>query len=649
MNKYVGNFNGTFKFLDKKLTLSFGLTAGTTREQIAPVSDNPGSTGNLISLAMQWNPTLVLKHGDGSYTVNRNGQVNPLSLSDAYNDYSDVVSLLGYLSAGYKITPDLEYKFLYGANQSFGTRNMELQGWITGTGGNADGKGLAQVGSAQLFSQTLSHTLTYTHQFTNLTLTGLLGYEYGSNSYKTKYTSTYGFDYNLNTSSRIPIHYYDNMQDGARTNLTTSSSYDPAVELQSYFARVQLNYKDRFNLSASFRSDGSNKFGENNKYAYFPAIAGKWDITSENFMKSGKFFNHLALRVGWGETGNQSFPAGAAVDRYQYTSNGSLGVINFANPDLKWETLESTNAGVDFTILNNRLSGSIDVFTKKTKDPLFPGTLPAPAPSGIIWENLPGFITNKGFELALDGKIIQNDNLVWTLGGNLTYVENKFVYAPIGGSPLVLTGQLNGKGTSQTWVQAIGNEQPIDVFFLRKFHGFDKDGFAITDGASSYSGDPNAHYIVGISSELAFKKFSVLLNMHGAFDYVIYNNTLQSVTGLGFITNGSNISKQLQNTPENVANPVSASTRYMQKGDFMKLGNLTLRYNWGNIGKALKNVSFYVSGYNLAVFTSYKGFDPEVNVSKTDFFNTGIPSIGIDYVGYPSVRTFTFGINFSLN
>jgi iron complex outermembrane receptor protein len=87
----------------------------------------------------------------------------------------------------------------------------------------------------------------------------------------------------------------------------------------------------------------------------------------------------------------------------------------------------------------------------------------------------------------------------------------------------------------------------------------------------------------------------------------------------------------------------------MQKGDFMKLGNLTIRYNWGNIGKALKNVSFYVSGYNLAVFTSYKGFDPEVNVSKTDFFNTGIPSIGIDYVGYPSVRTFTFGINFSLN
>jgi iron complex outermembrane receptor protein len=113
--------------------------------------------------------------------------------------------------------------------------------------------------------------------------------------------------------------------------------------------------------------------------------------------------------------------------------------------------------------------------------------------------------------------------------------------------------------------------------------------------------------------------------------------------------NGSNISQQLINTPENVANPVSASTRYMQKGDFMKMGNLTLRYNVGHIGNAFKNVSAYVSGYNVFVITKYKGFDPEVNVSKTDFFGTGIPSIGIDYVGYPSLRTFTFGLNFSLN
>jgi len=649
LSKYIGNLNGSYRFLDRKLTITFGVTAATTKEQIAPISDNPGSTGNLVSLAMQWNPTLVLKHSDLDYTVNRNGQVNPLTYSDAYNDKADVTTLLAYITGAYKITPELEYKILYGTNTSTGTRGMEIQGWITGTGGNADGKGLATTGDARLFSQTLSHTLTYNHKFNDLNLTALAGYEYGSTSYKTQNTSVYDFNYNLKTTNLIPVHYYDNMQDGKRANLTTSSSNDPSVELQSYFGRVQLNYRDKYNLSASFRADGSNKFGGNNKYAYFPAVAARWDIASEDFMKGMKFFNALALRVGWGQTGNQSFPAGAAVDRYQYTSNGSLSVINFANPDLKWETLESSNAGIDFTILNNKLSGSIDVFTKKTKDPLFPGTLAAPAPSGILWQNLPGYITNKGGEIYLDATIIQNNNLIWKLGGNLTYVKNKFVYPPIGNSPLVLTGQLNGKGTSATWVQAIANDQPIDVFFLRQFHGFDKDGFAITDGAASYAGDPNPHYIVGISSELDYKKFQLTVNMHGAYNYFIYNNTLQSVTGLGFILNGSNISKQLINTPENPANPVSASTRYMQSGNYMKMGNATLRYNAGNVGRSLKNVSVFVSVYNAFILTNYKGFDAEVNVSKVDFFGTGIPSIGIDYVGFPSARTFTVGFNFNLN
>jgi iron complex outermembrane receptor protein len=286
--------------------------------------------------------------------------------------------------------------------------------------------------------------------------------------------------------------------------------------------------------------------------------------------------------------------------------------------------------------------------SKKTKDPLFPGTLSAPAPSGIIWENLPGYISNKGGEIGLNGVVISKTNLHWNIGANLTYVKNKFVYPPIGNSPLVLTGQLNGKGTSQTWVQAIANDQPIDVFFLRQFHGFDKDGFAITDGSASYAGDPNPRYVIGISSELDFKKLSVQINMHGAYDYYIYNNTLQSVTGLGFITNGSNISKQLINTEENIANPVSASTRYMQKGNFMKLGNATIRYRFGDIGNVIRNFSVYVSGYNVFIITKYKGFDPEVDVSKTDFFSTGIPSIGIDYVGYPSIRSFTFGLNFSV-
>jgi len=654
LDKYIANFNGTNKLLDKKLTLSFGITAANVNEQIAPVSNNAGSTGSIISNALQWNPTLLMKHGPLQYTSNPNGQVNPLSFSDGYNDFANVTTLLGNFSAAYKIIPGLEYKFLYGANYSTGNRKEELMGWVQGTGGtnipDATGKGgNAAVGAAQLFSQTITHTLTYdTKIHEDLNLTALVGYEYYTTSYKTQFNSIYGFDYNNNVTKLIPIHLYDNMQDGNLKNAFTYSSNDPTVDLQSYFGRVMLNYKDKYSLSASFRADGSSKFGSNNRYAYFPAVSAKWNINDEEFLKGSSVVSNLALRVGWGKTGNQEFPAGAAQDRYQYTGNGSLSVINFANPDLKWETVTASNAGIDFGFFQGRLTGSLEVFSKKTTDPLFPATLAQPGNGGTIYRNLPGYITNKGGELALNGVIIQTKDWYWSVGGTMEYVKNKFTYPQAGTAPLTLTGQLNGKGTSATFVQAIANGQPIDVYFLRQFHGFDQNGFALTDGAASYAGDPNPKYIVGLNTELDYKKFTLTINMHGAYDYLLYNNTLQSVIGLSFIGNGSNISKTLIGTTENTANPVSASTRYLSSGNYMKLGNATIRYKLGDLGKYIKGANVYFSGSNLFVITKYKGFDPEVSVSTTDINSTGIPSRGIDYISYPSVRQFTLGVNFSL-
>ena len=165
LDKYIANMNGSYRFLDKKLTLKFGLTAASTTEQIAPISNDPGSTGNLISLSEQWNPTLPLQRGSLNYTANPNGQINPLLLSDAYNDFARVTTLLGNISGGYKITPDLQYMLFYGVNYSTGNRGQEMLGFISGTGGNADGKGLGSVANAQLFSQTITHTLTYSHTF----------------------------------------------------------------------------------------------------------------------------------------------------------------------------------------------------------------------------------------------------------------------------------------------------------------------------------------------------------------------------------------------------------------------------------------------------------------------------------------------------
>jgi TonB-dependent starch-binding outer membrane protein SusC len=324
-----------------------------------------------------------------------------------------------------------------------------------------------------------------------------------------------------------------------------------------------------------------------------------------------------------------------------------ITTINFANPNLKWETLTSYDGGIDFGILGNRIFGYIDAFSKKTTNPLFPGTLSVPSQGATVWQNLPGYITNKGFEVSLGTTIVRTQDFTWNLNVNAEFIKNKFIYPALGTSPLFLTGGIDGQGVSSAFAQAIANNQPIDVFYLRQFQGFDQNGIAIVKSqASSYSGDPNPHIILGLNTDLTYKKFNLAINTHGAFGNKIFNNTLISVTNLGNIANGKNISKTLIGTPESLANPVSASTRFLQSGDFLKVGNVTLSYNVGKVAGILKTAHVFVTVYNLVEFTKYTGFDAEVN---QDHNNSGIPSLGLDYIGYPTSRSLSAGVNFSLN
>lgn len=647
LEKYLANINGQYRFFDKKLSLDFYLTAAHTKEMIAPISRDAGSNGNLISAALNWNPTLYLiKNGIYNQT-NPSGQFNPLALSDAYDDISNVTTLLGSITAGYRITPNLEYRFLYGINYGQGVRKQQIEGWFKGSLVDPASPGAAAVSNAELSSQTFTHTLSFTKQLTSaFSLNALAGYEYWTTNYEGNSTSVSGFDYNLSEASRLGINYYDNMQDGKQSKLRSSSYHDPTISLQSYFVRAILNYQDKYLFTGTFRADGSSKFGANNKYAYFPSLAAAWNISNEAFMSGNSVFHNLKLRLGWGQTGNQEFPAGASKMLAQYQTNGgNLVTLHMANPNLKWETVTSTDAGIDFSLWNNRIYGYIDFFSKKTTNPLFLGTLPQPSSGANIYQNLNGYITNKGFEVNLGVNIIQGTNLSWDIRLNAEYVKNKFVYPPSGSSPLFLTGGIYGQGVSNTFSQAIANGQPIDVFYLRTFSGFDKDGIAISTTGSSYVADPNPHVIAGFSTNLDYKKWSLAINAHGAFGNKIYNNTLTSVTNLGNIVNGKNIAASLIGTTEGLSNPVSASTRFLQSGDYMKLGNASIRYHVGNIGSHIKNASVFVTGTNLFEITKYTGFDAEVN---NDANNNGVPSLGIDYIGYPTARTFMVGLNFSL-
>lgn len=660
LKKYVASFNDQHKFLDKKLSIDFNALAANVNEQIAPISNDAGSAGNIISLALIWNPTLELKRANGLFNqTNPSGQTNPLALSEAYNDYSNITTLLGSVSASYKITPDLEYRALLGVNYGTGTRKAEIQGWIQSLGSPTGGA--ANYATAQLVSTTITHTLNYTKQITsNFNLNAIAGYEYWKTNYEG--SGMFGSNFVLNQSQldlTPNYHYYDNMNGGDPANRQDYSFKDPRVELQSYFARAILNYQDKYLLTGTFRADGSSKFGANNKYAYFPSVAAAWNIANESFLKNSGLFNTLKLRLGYGQTGNQEFGVADLALQTGTYNGAALSPSHYANPDLRWETVTSVDAGIDFGFLKNRVWGFVDYFNKKTTNPIVDFPISLPSAGGTVFKNMDGkthptvgytpkgWITNKGVEVALGVAVIEKASLTWNINANATFVKNKFLSPELANVPYFKnTGGLHGQGTSNAYSEAIGNGQPIDAFYLPVFPGFDKTtGIQPPSQAPVFSGDPNPSMYFGLSTDLNYKKWALSISTHGSLGNKIFNNTAMSVLNISNIIGGRNIASNLIGNGESTANAITPTTRFLEKGDYLKLGNATINYNFGNLGKFVKNANVYVSGNNLFVITKYTGFDPEVNIDKA---LNGIPSLGVDYIGYPTARTIMIGVNFSL-
>ncbi len=647
LDKYLGSFGGQAKFLDKKLTFDFNLRIGSTKENITNVSNTADSKGNLISAALSWNPTIDFKGTDGKYIVPGNGGGNPLAFSKAYSDIAKVNAVLADISASYKLTNDLEYKFLYAINTGTGERNTNIDGWLGGYNG-ISGLGVGAKSFAKLTSQTFTHTLNYrANVSSNITIDALAGFEY----WKTDYSgSTYfasGFNTNLDETNLIPIKYTSLLSNG-NVQAPPSVFVNPQTELQSYFARAVVNLSDKYVFTGTFRADGSSKFGKNNKYGYFPSFAAKWNINNENFMKGNTLFSNLALRASWGITGNQEFPAGAAQEQFSLSAYNTAGQINVANPDLKWESTKSYNFGLDYSLKNGRVWGSLDYYNKNTTDILFQSTAIQPAPASIYYINIPANLINKGVEFSVGASVIDKKDFGLDLNFNIAHNTNKLTnfYAPGTKTPIqILTGEINGQGVSGTLSQIITNNQPVNAFYLKKFGGFDTNGKQLIADNPEISGDPNPHNVYGVSVSLRYKKLTAVINGGGATGFMIYNNTATNITNLAGILAGRNVDVAAYNSPEKTSSSAAASTRFLEKGDYFKLRNVSVRYNVGALGKYVKGLTVFASGSNLFVLTKFTGFDPEVNIDKS---NNGYPSRSIEYVPYPTPRTFSFGFNISL-
>lgn len=637
LRKYTGNYTSSYKFLpEDRLTLDVNLMASNTAESGAPIAETSNVYGSLVSNALEWNPTVPLQDAEGNYVQRQYKNVpglptNPLALINYYSDRANITNILGSMGVTFRIMDGLNYKFGLGINHAKGDRAVDISGdlflnLVTDLGQTV-------VSNSQLDSRTLTHTLNYEKEFNGVRLNALVGYEF--QDYKNRYTNIEATGF-----SSFEIKGSDILQNPSRDNIRVSSFKDPTNQLQSYFGRLNMAFSDKYLLTATMRADGSTKFGANNKYGYFPSLAAAWVLSEESLFNEVRGLNHLKLRLGWGRTGNQEFPAGASQERYSFGLQ-QISLNNVANPDLRWETTETYNIGLDFALFESRLNGSIEYFDKRTHDLLF--QLPAlqPAPAAQFWTNLPATIRNNGAELTLNYTAIRNENVVWDIGANATILQNRF--SGYSGAP-ILTGQIHGSGLPGNYSQQLLNNQPLFVFYMPRFEGLDENGLSRHSETSEVVGDPNPNFLMGLSTSLDYKKFSLSASLNGVFGHQLYNNTANAVITAANLGLGRNTSPEIGQGKESVANGNVMSTRFLENGNYLRLQNMSLSYNLGSYRDWVNNVRLSLTGQNLFVITDYSGFDPEVNTNKGV---NGVPSLGIEYIPYPTSRTFMLGLTAS--
>ena len=260
-------------------------------------------------------------------------------------------------------------------------------------------------------------------------------------------------------------------------------------------------------------------------------------------------------------------------------------------------------------------------------------------------ENLDGEVINSGVEIALNTFFVRQEKLNWDFGVNATFQKNKVQNFP----GFVRTGAINGQGLSNVTIQRIQNGLPLNAFYGKRYLGINKaTGLADYEDEGNteyYLGDPNPNVLLGINTRVGYDRLSLEVSLNGALGQQVYNNTSNAALPISNLGQ-RNIDRNLLGTDpqESTANPLSASSRYLEDADYLKLANATLSYRIGDLGKSFKNAVVYFTGQNLFIITKYSGFDPEVNTDKT--YND-IPSFGIEYTPYPTARTFTFGFNLS--
>ena len=654
LRREVLSINLSPKFFDNHLKVEINVHGASTDSRSA----NTGAIGNAVS----FDPTQSVysttnKHFGGYFewttndtTPNSLSNRNPVALLNQYDNENHALRSFGNLQLDYKFhfLPELH------ANANLGYDVAKYNGTTVVT---AD--------AAQSFNAVPTlrgQNNQYYNNYTNKVGEFYLNYVKDIQSIKSNINAVAGMGYYDN------YNYYKNYASISASNDTLPNSapiYPSSFTestLESYYSRLIFTIDNKYVLMGSVRTDGSSKFAKNNRWGVFPSGAFTWKAKQENFFKNISVISDLKLRIGYGVTGNQD---GIGLYSYlnSYSQGGNSSQVNFGNSyyhswtpsayaaDLKWEQTATTDAGIDFAFLNNRITGSIDYYYKKTQDLLATVFIPTLTNFGNQVTRNVGNMTDEGVDFVINASPIVNKNFTWDIGFNVAY--NKFNITNLTVSKDSLAkfvnynvGSISGGTGNTIQVQSV-NYNPNTFYVLQQVYGKDgkpiegayvdqnRDGIINPSDLIHYK-SPFAPFTLGFTTSLSYQKWTLSTVLRASVGNYMYNNVASNNAVVRNILNPSGF---LQNAPSSVLNTnfynnQFFSSYYVENASFLKMDNLGLSYNVGYLSKKSYNLRLSLNCQNVFTVTKYTGSDPEIYG-------------GIDNVLYPRPRTITLGANLS--
>jgi len=684
LERLTARVNLNHRFLDDKLRLSFQGSVSRVNDNLAPTGGTAGYKGDILGAAFSANPTWPNDPDFDGGTL-----VNPANLLAYTQGTTNTNRYLANLSLEYDLTSNLKAKLAVGVDKSdsdnFSVSSADVLGLEDGIPGN--GRGAYNMLEVQ--NELLEATLTYNKEYKNSKLEVLGGFSYQSFRNSGLYSGAWGFssrdldvmgsnlqDVVSGIAGEISGQYqqfgyapnltgvyvrgYDGLDfvsssfsantSTANVNSLAVDTYDNTTELQSFFGRVNYTLSNKYLFTATLRADGSSAFAEANRYGYFPSGAFAWKLNEEDFMSDSNM-STLKLRLSAGITGNQEGVGyGNYVNRSRWNglnpqNNGNIdlgngnSIISFGGDGLKWESTIQYATGLDFGFNNDRLSGSIDVYRKETKDLLFLVDEAQPAILDRKFKNLTDSkIVNQGVEFSLGYDLVQTEDFNWSANFNVAYNDNMVES---------LSGQydfanVNGPGLSGAFAMRLQEGYSLFSYYMQEFSGYDSAGQPIVGEKGFVGKSALPNLTGGLSTSINYKKWTMSAYFNGQFGHYVYNNTANAFFTAGAFKTTRNVLPGTLTSGEDLGASAPVSTRFLEKGDFVRLQNLSLAYDMPLSGEGVfKSMVFSVTGQNLFLMTDYSGLDPEVNSAT----GGNLPSIGMDYGAYPNPTTITFGIN----